>query len=131
MPPSAPETKVEAEADLQRIRAALRAEWEAMDGTLEPERMDALLYCATVFGLGADDQFAPIRTDWWRASYLPGREVPGINKPGNLIEITGDEVWLGVERVSTAVPLCANVSRRVEFPCVSISPGRTNETETV
>ena len=96
----APETKAEAEKDLQRIRAALRAEWEAMDGPLDPERMDNLLYCATVFGMGADDSFAPIRTDWWRASYLPDREVPGIGKPGNLIEITDDEVWLRVPSCS-------------------------------
>jgi hypothetical protein len=95
-PAAPPETKAEAEADLQRIRAALRAAWEAMDGTLEPARMDALLYCATVFGMGADDTFAPIRTDWWRASYVPDREVPGIGKPGNLIDISADEVWLRV-----------------------------------
>ena len=99
-PAAAPETREEANADLQRIRAALRAEWEAMEGSLEPARMDALLYCATVFGLGAEDTFAPIRTDWWRASYLPDREVPGIGKPGNLIEISDDEVWLRVPSCS-------------------------------
>ena len=120
----APETKAEAEKDLQRIRAALRAEWEAMDGPLDPERMDNLLYCATVFGMGADDSFAPIRTDWWRASYLPDREVPGINKPSNLIEITDDEVWLRVPscskepqnsceiNVTTDSPLLGDILRR-------------------
>ena len=58
--------------------------------------MDDLLYCAVVFGMEVDDVFAPIRTDWWRASYKPDVLVPGINKPCNHIEITETDVWLRV-----------------------------------
>ena len=35
---------------------------------------------------------APLRTDWWRASYQEDKTVPGINKPGNLIEITNTDI---------------------------------------
>ena len=59
------------------------------------------------------------------------RLVSSLHWTHNAIVTKESTTSLGVERVSTAVPLCANVSRRVEFPCVSISPGRTNETETV
>ncbi len=63
--------------------------------------MDELLYCATVFGIGEEDSYAPIRTDVWRASYTPDRIVPGINKASNLIDITAEgQVWLRVPECS-------------------------------
>ena len=62
--PAAVESKEAAIADLKRIRQALRTEWEAIKDSLDPKRIDDLLYCCTVFGLGENDTFAPIRTDW-------------------------------------------------------------------
>ena len=97
------ETQEEATADLNRIRTALTSHWENGQRTMitDPDKMDQLLYCAVLFGMQVSDSFAPIRTDWWRASYLPDREVPGIGKPGNLIEITDDgDVWLRVPSCS-------------------------------
>ena len=100
-PRAAVETQEEATADLARIRTILTRRWgELRDSQLDRAAMDQLLYCATVFGAGVDDAFAPLRTDWWRASYLPNQTVPGINKPGNLIEITEDSVRL-------RVPVCS------------------------
>jgi hypothetical protein len=96
------ENQEEATADLQRIRAALRDEWERIQtqDTLNVADVDDLLYGAVMFGMGSDDTFAPLRTDWWRASYEPDKTVPGINKPGNLIEITDTDVWLKVPSCS-------------------------------
>ena len=96
------ENQEEATADLQRIRAALRDEWERIQAqdTLNVADVDDLLYCAVMFGMGSDDTFAPLRTDWWRASYEPDKTVPGINKPGNVIEITDTDVWLKVPSCS-------------------------------
>jgi hypothetical protein len=98
----AAETKDEASEDLTRIRTALTTYWEANRDTLisDPQQMDDLLYCAVVFGMEVDDVFAPIRTDWWRASYKPDVLVPGINKPCNHIEITDTDVWLCVPSCS-------------------------------
>ena len=98
--PAAVESKEEAIADLKRIRQALRTEWEAIKDSLDPKRIDDLLYCCTVFGLGENDTFAPIRTDWWRASYKPDVIVPGIGKPCNYIDMTGEDVWLRVPECS-------------------------------
>ena len=67
--------------------------------SVSPQRQ--LLYCATVFGVGVND--ASLRTDWWRASYLPNQTVPGINKPANLIEITEDAVHLRVTAARTVL----------------------------
>jgi hypothetical protein len=96
------ETQEQATTDLQRIRKALRAEWDRVEAqeTLDTADVDDLLYCATMFGMGADDTFAPLRTDWWRASYLPDMTVPGIDKHANVIEITDDSVWLRVPSCS-------------------------------
>eukprot|EP01043_Picozoa_sp_COSAG02_P094509 COSAG02_NODE_30938_length_542_cov_1.020316_2_plen_91_part_01 len=81
---------------------AMMTHWENGQRTLitDPEKMDQLLYCAVMFGMQVSDTFAPIRTDWWRASYLPDREVPGIGKTCNLIEITDTDVWLKVPSCS-------------------------------
>ena len=96
------ESQEEATADLQRIRAALRKEWERIQAqeTLNVAAVDDLLYCAVMFGMGSDDTFAPLRTDWWRASYEKDKTVPGINKPGNVIEITDTDIWLKVPSCS-------------------------------
>ena len=99
--PAAVDSKEEAIADLKRIRQALRTEWEAIKDSLDPKRMDDLLFCCTVFGLGENDMFAPIRTDWWRASYKPDVIVPGIGKACcNYIDMTGEDVWLRVPECS-------------------------------
>lgn len=131
----ATESKHEAKADLIRIRATLRTEWEAVQSTLDPKRMDDLLYCATVFGLGADDAFAPLRTDWWRASYIPEQIVPGIDKACNHIDITDSEVWLRVPvcskepqnsvelNVSIESPLLADVLRAFKDTAMTSNSG--------
>ena len=36
--------------------------WEELRETLDRAGMDQLLYCATVFGVGEDDAFAPFIT---------------------------------------------------------------------
>ena len=72
-PRVAVESQEEATADLAHIRTILTRRWgELRDSQLDRAAMDQLLYIATVFGVGVDDAFAPLRTDWWRASYLNG-----------------------------------------------------------
>eukprot|EP01043_Picozoa_sp_COSAG02_P022700 COSAG02_NODE_1187_length_14003_cov_48.566240_12_plen_210_part_00 len=81
--------------------------------------MDQLLYCATVFGVGVDDAFAPLRTDWWRASYLPNQTVPGINKPSNLICITEDSVHLRVPVCSKEPSNSADIDVSADSPLLA------------
>ena len=95
------ETQEAAQTDLSRIRAALRAEWEAIKGDMDQARMQRLLYVATVWGMGQDDSYAPLRTDWWRASYKKDHGmVAGLDKEANWIELTDDAVTLHVPRCS-------------------------------
>ena len=110
------ETRADATADLSRIRAAIRAEWDAARTDMNAQRIQRLLYVATLFGMGEDDAFCPIRTDFWRAAYLPDVTVPSLNKPGNYIDITDDAVWL-------RVPHCAKEpGNSVEIDVTADSP---------
>ena len=103
-PKSTGETKADATADLKRIRTTLRTELESIDvdefSARDIQRTEQLLYVATLFGLGEDDAFCPLRTDFWRASYDENVTVPKLKKNSNHIEITEDTVWL-------RVPQCA------------------------
>ena len=116
---AAVETRDDAVADLQRIRTLLTSRWNELRPTLDPAGMDELLYCATVFGVGIDDQLKPLRTDWWRACYDADKTVPGLDKPANHIHITPDTVTLIVPHCSKEPTHSATINVTADSPLLA------------
>jgi hypothetical protein len=75
--------------------------------------------CGEAFGVGAEDQLKPLRTDWWRACYEPGMTVPGIEKPANHIRITPDTVTLIVPHCSKEPTHSATIDVTADSPLLA------------
>eukprot|EP01043_Picozoa_sp_COSAG02_P059473 COSAG02_NODE_7590_length_2944_cov_2.856591_1_plen_308_part_10 len=120
---SSGESKADAIADLKRIRTVLRTELESIDvdefSARDVQRTEQLLYVATLFGLGEDDAFCPLRTDFWRASYEPGVTVPKLKKTGNHIEISEDAVWLRVPQCAKEPGNSADINVTEDSPLLA------------